>query len=60
MADPQSVQQSTNWLALIVGPFLGVFGAFTLARIVDASKNFKAKLVAANLSLLTLLPLTEN
>lgn len=54
MADPQSFQQSINWLALIVGPFLGVFGAFTLARIVDASKNFKAKLVAANLSLLTL------
>ena len=54
MADQQTLQQSTNWLALIVGPFLGVFGAFALARIVEASKNFRAKLVAANLSLLTL------
>ena len=54
MADPQMIQQSTNWLSLIVGPFIGVSGAFILARIVDASKRQRDKLVSANLALVTL------
>jgi len=54
MADPQMIQQSTNWLALTLGPFIGVSGAFILARIVDASKRQRDKLVSANLALLTL------
>ena len=54
MAELQMIQQSTNWLALTVGPFIGVSGAFILARIVDASKRQRDKLVSANLALLTL------
>jgi hypothetical protein len=50
----EHTQQSINWLTLIAGPFFGVFGAFILARVVDASKTHREKLVASNLALLTL------
>lgn len=42
MVDLQMIQQSTNWLTLIVGPFIGVSGAFILARMEFFCFGFKS------------------
>jgi hypothetical protein len=54
MIDQIILQQSPNFLSLVAGPFIGVTGAFILAKITDSSKRQNEKIVNANLALLTL------
>jgi hypothetical protein len=46
--------QATNWIALIVGPFIGAFAAFLSNRFLDAGRRHREQIVAANLALLTI------
>jgi hypothetical protein len=48
------ISQATNWIALIVGPFIGAFAAFLSNRILDTGRRHREQIVAANLALLTI------
>lgn len=54
MAIPAESVIGVNWLTLILGPFIGTFFAFISARLLDAGRRYRERVVAANLALLCL------
>lgn len=52
MTVPAETISSVNWLTLILGPFIGTSFAFMSARLLDAGRRYRERVVAANLALL--------